>query len=122
MEAIIKRYEDGKITMEQANFEMELHAKAAKESTQLTNVLTNIVKFGAKARKEYVSYGLITEGEVIAMGIDIENEALRCPAKDDKTITRAACLDYSGDAAHTEDCDGCPNFAITRKRLLGETP
>lgn len=120
MKKLMAQYEAGKISLETLDVLMNQHIKIGKETDKVINCVVAIQKYGVKVRRDFHSFGLLTEGESISMGCDIENEAVRCPAKNDHTITRNTCLDYSGDAKHADECEGCPNFAITRSRLLGE--
>ena len=48
---------------------------------------------------------------------DPEDDKVKCPELG-KLITRAECLDYSGD--HHEECSGCEIGAVTKTKLVDE--
>ena len=48
---------------------------------------------------------------------DPEVDKVKCPYQN-KLITRAECLDYSGEARHFEECNGCVIGIATKDKLL----
>jgi len=46
-----------------------------------------------------------------------EDENIMCPVQE-KDITRADCLSFSGEASNYEDCKDCDNFKINRRMLM----
>ena len=48
---------------------------------------------------------------------DPEIDKVKCPYQD-RLITRAECLDYSGEARHLEECSGCEIGIATKGKLL----
>ncbi len=77
------------------------------------------VKYGAKFARQNEESNLIGGGSVIDISTDMEQDTIRCPAKQDKIITRGQCLDFSGEQQNAEVCDGCGNFSTTRRKLIG---
>jgi hypothetical protein len=69
------------------------------------------------ASKTLVTSGLIGQGEAIPVKVIPDIEMVVCPDQE-KTITRAECLDYSGD--HMTECATCKHKRITHRRLLPE--
>lgn len=51
--------------------------------------------------------------------IEIEQERFECVDRE-MVITRADCLDYSGDNKNIEKCRSCKHFKVTRNLLIGE--
>ena len=59
---------------------------------------------------------LMDDSTAVDLGLGDPNEdKVKCPDKG-KLITRAECLDYSGE--HIEDCLGCEIGGNTKKKLL----
>ena len=52
---------------------------------------------------------------------EIEEEKVLCPVKD-RHITRAECLDFSGNSENYETCKDCLTGLENKKLLLPETP
>jgi hypothetical protein len=48
---------------------------------------------------------------------DPEEDKIKCPIQN-KLITRAECLDYSGMAIHHDECSGCETGLATKEKLV----
>ena len=71
-----------------------------------------------KAMTNIFGLGLVSSGEVISISHNTnDTETIKCPDID-KLITRAECLDYSGEEENSKDCQSCKNFNVTRKLLI----
>ena len=113
-----RQLREGKITPEK--FALELGAASIIHKWAQLALKAEIASasHGKKIKDAISKSNLISDGECIDMQDDVEVESILCPDMD-KAITRAECLDYSGDHQHMDDCQSCGNFVVTRERLLG---
>lgn len=113
-----KRIMAGTITPDEVKMRISIYQETEKRAKMMLQAFTLSAKHGKRATSSITSSNLIGDGAMIDIGADQEDETISCPDLE-KTITRHECLDYSGDSKHTEDCQSCPNFSITRKVLMG---
>lgn len=107
------------------SFKMEEIAAAQREFEGQIKLINAIVSaFGIASKNKRALIGLqrmniMDDSTAIDMLLgDPEVDKIKCPVHDD-LITRADCLDYSGDKKHAlNECMNCELGAITKERLL----
>ncbi len=107
----------GKISHDSAIADLAFYSQTEKRAKLLLQAHALGAKFGRPVLNRIVKSNLIGNGVAIEAG-DAEIEMIKCPDMDNKIISRAKCLDYSGE--NNETCQSCENFGITRKLLLPE--
>ena len=105
---LIKLYRQGKVSIDTYSSEMAGMSSVGK-------MMDRHIKFLDKERQLKLSLEAITPDVI---GYNPEAEKVKCPEQDDKKITRAKCIDYSG--SHMEACETCIEFVPTRNLLLDE--
>lgn len=106
----------GKIDKETASLALKAYSESGKRVDQYLKVVSMTINHGKSAR-QIVNKNIISEGSAINMGLSQIEETFKCPAKGDLLINRDTCLDYSGDHRHIDGCQGCEQFAVTRKQV-----
>ena len=114
----IRQFKAGKIT--ERNFMVELAAYSQIEKRAKLKLQAHALaaKYKKPAFDQLLRSNLIGT-EAIDTLTDPEIEMVKCPAKDDKLITRSDCLDYSG-GQKDEECAGCMAGVDTKRVLLGQ--
>ena len=89
---------------------------------KLVNAVVQAFAVSSKNRRTMSSLekmNLMDNNDAIEIGLSQELDKVKCPDVN-KIITRAECLDYSGQEEHLGTCTTCEQFPITRGRLLPE--
>jgi hypothetical protein len=85
------------------------------------NVVASLFAVASKNRRMMASLerqGVMDETTSIDFLLgDPEVDKVKCPLHDN-LITRAECLDYSGDAKNADDCKGCEIGIATKDKLI----
>jgi len=110
-----------KILKEEFNLE-KISAAQREFEGQIKLINAVVAAYGIASKNKRALAGmekmnLLDDTTVIDLGLGDPNEdKIKCPDLG-KILTRAECLDYSGD--HIEDCLGCETGAKTKEKLLG---
>jgi hypothetical protein len=116
-----KHFRSGKIAPEEFLLLLKGHKAQMTLTGQMLQVWALIGNLGDKYAKHIFSSGLISRGTIIDISTEeIEEEKIFCPLKKEH-ITRAACLDFSGEEKNHEDCKGC-DAGLENKKLLLDRP
>lgn len=114
----IKAFRAGKLTPEQIEKLMSMYNTTLKASGQIIQAFAVAAKHKRYEGKMFKS-GLLGDGTVIDLSPEeIEQEKLLCPLKDE-LITRAFCLEFSGEEKNFEDCKGCETGMANKNLLVG---
>jgi hypothetical protein len=117
----IKHFRSGKLKAEDVHTMMSMYHATLKASGQILQAWSMAVKYGKKYEQRVLSAGLLGSGTTIDLTQEeIEVEKIFCPLKKEH-ISRAACLDFSGDKINHEDCKGC-DAGLENKKLLLDRP
>jgi hypothetical protein len=113
----ISKFLEGQLTAEQASVVVAM-ANAQHKWVSTAISLYQISKQGginSKKLKALENKNIYDEQTAADLGIgDVEKDEVRCPILE-KFITRAECLDYSGN--HYDDCGDCKVGKVTRDKL-----
>jgi len=119
-EKAYRKFRKGK--MEPSEF--SLHISAAKTTHKMIGQQIQEANLAIQNRKAYrilKQKNIVDETTAIQVEGDKENDKVKCPVQG-KLITRAECLDYSGESEHMEECSGCEIGIENKKLLIDETP
>jgi len=111
----------GTMNIEMAQTIVNVNNAKSKNRQQKFNAENMMVKaliaagFTRQALDKAVSYNNLIKAKGLSLLTSRQDEEIQCPELG-KTITRAECLDYSGD--HSEACQGCPEKKKTNDLLL----
>jgi len=110
-------FRGGKLTYkEYLDYDIKYLSQSSGRIGHMVSIIVSAAKHGRKVGNLAEKQNLIDRTEAINTGSP-ENEMTKCPDQE-KLITRAECLEFSGDAKNTEQCKSCDNFTITRNLLL----
>jgi hypothetical protein len=109
----------GNMTPEMASVQIGFFNQTAKRINQMIQIANLAAKDGknGKSFQRMVSSNIIGTGEAIQVEGQPE-EKVKCPEQGGKLIDRNACLDYSGEEWHIDECQKCDQFTVTRKYCL----
>lgn len=113
LRGLIVDLDGGKITSQELNQKIAIYSQVEKRA----KLMLQAHILGAKHLKSLnrlKQANFIGDGEAIDVG-SIGEENVICPEQEDKTITRDACLEYSG---KHDDCHQCDNFKVTQDKLI----
>ena len=117
-----KHFLAGKISAEQAQIVIGFYSQVEKRMRLQVQILGMAEKYGKRFYNRVVKANLIGNGTVIDLSPgEIEEENVLCPLKD-AHITRAECLDYSGNTDNIDKCEGCDVGIANKKLIMGNTP
>ena len=89
---------------------------------KLVNAVVSAFGIASKNKRALVGLermNIMDETTAIDLGLgDKEIDKVKCPYHD-TLITRSECLDYSGEARHSDECRGCETGLATKEMLLG---
>lgn len=89
---------------------------------KLVNAVVNSFAIASKNKRAMIGLdkmNIMDPSTSIDLGLgNPERDTVKCPLEG-KVITRANCLDYSGE--NFEDCKGCDTGKRTKNLLLGES-
>ena len=105
-------------------FNLEQVSAAQREFEGQIKLINSVVQaFGIASKNKRAMTGLErmnlmddTTAIDLMLG-DPEVDKVKCPHQIN-LITRAECLDYSGEAKHMEDCQGCEIGIDTKNKLM----
>ena len=118
----IKHYRAGKISKEDAIVLIGFYNQSDKRVKNIIQAIALTGKYGKKRTKQLFDDGIIGNGTVVDLSLEeIEEEKILCPFNDTH-LTRAECLDFSGQEQHFEDCVKCNVGLENKKLLLSDTP
>jgi len=117
----IKHYRAGKITDDQVQTLVALYSQSEKRMRLMLSAMGMAAKHGKKHLNRLIKTNLIGDGTVIdLLPEEIEEEKILCPLKNEH-ITRAKCLDFSGESENMEGCEGC-DTGLANKNILLDKP
>jgi len=105
-----------KMSLDKAKTLVGLYSQCHKRMQTMLQVHTLAAKYNKHTLNRIVKTNLIGNEQAIDVGVDPEIAKVKCQYSD-VPITRASCLDMSGDESY--DCSNCSNKAITQNALLG---
>jgi len=115
---MLKQYELGKISDQYVITSMKMY-KEVRERVKL--LMQAYLACKPKTIEDRLhTLNIVNRGEAISEQGDLEFSMLKCPDLNDKIITRADCLSFSGSSANMQNCQTCKNFKHTRDLLLPE--
>ena len=118
---MLQQFEAGKITENQVRIKTGIYAQTEKRAKLILQGMALAAKYKKPVLDRLVKINLIGDGTAIDMGAyAFENEKIKCPLKDDNTITREECLTFSGEEKNFDDCQLCDHFKVTRDILMGD--
>jgi len=117
---MIKLYDLGKVDSTQVTDKMKMYKEARGRIKIIYDAVIFSTTNASGIKNRLHSLNILSKGEAVLDKDDLEIEMVKCPDKDEQLITRAECLDYSGETEHMETCQTCENFKITRRLLLPE--
>jgi len=84
--------------------------------------LFSVFSKNKRAEKQVANQGIMDGTTAIDMMLgDPEVDKVKCPIQD-KIITRADCLDYSGKPENMAHCQGCEIGSDTKRKLVDISP
>jgi len=108
----------GRINPEQVNSQLAVYSQVEKRAKLILQAYALAAKHKSVLGR-LVMANLIGDGAAVKhICIDLEQEVCICHAQNGETITRAKCLEFSGEDRNMESCMKCPQFERTRNRLL----
>ena len=116
---MVKLFDKGKITIEDIEIKLKIFKETHKRAKLTLDALVACSK-PHRIESRLHDFNILSKGEFMQLPGDIEIEMLICPDQNDKHITRAECLSFSGATENVKNCQSCPNFKITRELLLPE--
>lgn len=119
LRGVLKRIDLKTMSDDELHQRMLVYTQMEKRERLVVQVATLGCKYGPKRIEQLRSSNLIGDGSVIDVDTDMEKDTVRCPLNE-KIITRGQCLDFSGLAANIDKCEGCRNYSVTRRKLLGD--
>lgn len=113
----LKHYRAGKISEEQVQTLISMYSQTEKRMRLALQVVSMASKHGKKHIKQLLKTNLIGNGTAIDLSLEeIEEEKILCPLND-AFMTRAECLDFSGEEQHFDDCIKC-DVGLENKKLM----
>lgn len=113
---LTQKYDRGLVTDEHVRTMVSIYGQTHKRVSSLIQLMGMAAKHGNKILNRSSSKNLIGRESAIDLGVSIEDEKIKCIARDDLLFPRSNCIDYSG--SHPEECNGCRQKAITNALLL----
>jgi len=115
---LIKQFDAGKVSVEFVNTKVNLYSQTEKRMKMALQAFTIGAKYGKNYDKRLLEANLIGNEKYLDLIQDmpIEEQMIFCPLKKHE-ITRATCLDFSGEAKNYEKCKGC-EIGIANKQML----
>ena len=118
----LKHYRAGKLSAEQVQILISIYSQTEKRMRLAMQAMAITAKHGKKHTKQLLQSNLIGNGTAIDLSLEeIEEEKILCPLKD-AHVTRAECLDFSGEAQHFEDCINCDVGLENKKLMVPKNP
>lgn len=118
----LKHYRAGKISEEQVQTLIGMYSQTEKRMRLALKVASMASKYGKKHIKQLLQSNLIGNGTVIDLSPEeIEEEKILCPLKG-TLMTRAECLDFSGEEQNFEDCAKCDVGLENKKLMITDAP
>lgn len=109
---------EGKIAPDVLKMHLAIYSQIDKRTKSYLAAIGMTAKYGSKVKKHLLDANLMDGSSVkILSQSEIETEKIVCPIQNKVLISRAECLDLSGESSNYAECSGCPNFKITRKLL-----
>ena len=106
-----------KMNLDKAKTLVGLYSQSHKRMQTMLQIHSLAAKYNKHTLNRIVKTNLIGDGQAIDVGVDPEEAKVNCKW-DNEPITRAECLDHSGD--ETFDCGECSHKVVTQNALLGE--
>lgn len=114
---MVKQYDGERITTEQVRTKLNIYKETHKRAKLILDICIAAHKPRNVANTLH-DLNLLSKGEVVQISGDIEVEMVSCPDQNDRAISRAECLSFSGEAKNNKTCSTCQNFKTTRQLLL----
>lgn len=117
---MLKHYDAGKYDREHIQTKVAVYSQIEKRSRLILQALALGAKYGKSRFNQVLKIGLLGDGTVIDLSPEeINEEKVLCPLRD-RHITRSACLEYSGEVAHFEDCKNCETGLVNKGLMCPE--
>ena len=118
----IKHFRAGMLAEEKIHTLIAMYSQSEKRMRLMLQAMGMAAKHGGKHMNRMIKSNLIRNGTVIDLSPEeIEEEKILCQLND-KHITRAECLDFSGSSDNMDKCSGCEEGIANKKLLVGDTP
>ena len=113
---MIKKYDAGEVTDEQVQTKIALYSQIEKRARLMLQAFATVAKYKKVASSRIIGSNLIGDGT--AIDIIHEEEKVKCKIRGGDLITRAECLDLSGESENYKACNDCANCEATKEILL----